>query len=293
MKKWIVAPLAVLALAGCANMETQADQQGLRYSGGFLFAEAPAFMECQPPSSQSYGADAGDNTYVYPAGQRTFTFRSDPANPAVAAPGADSPSLTVSAPSPGGGQPIVMTVAGVVTFTPNFSNCDAFREFHEQIGRKVDAWTPEGWVKMIGTYIKDPTDRAVDNGALGFDWVQLSSDANAKARWEQTVASQLPEMIRTLSGAEKGKDYFTVNTVLLQRPDLPADVVAAIQRTEAARQEAQTADQVRIAAESFPGGLAAYQAFQAQQAINDAIRSGRVQVLPVPQGSPIIVNPGG
>lgn len=290
MKRIIIGlVLAIAALTGCANMETQADEQGLRYAGGFLFAEAPEFMECQAPSSQSYGADAGDATYVYPAGQRTFTFQSDPKDLNVPAPGADSPSLTVSAPSPGGGQPITMRVAGVVTFTPNFVDCEAFRRFHEQIGRKVDAWTPEGWVKLINTYIGVPTDRSVDNAALGFDWVQLSSDEASKVAWEQAVTQDLPKVISQLAGG----DYFRVDAVLLQRPDLPADVTAAIQRTEAARQEAQTADQVRIAAESFPGGIAAYQAFQAQQAVNDAIRNGKVQVLPVPQGSPIIVNPGG
>lgn len=276
-----VVAAAAVALTGCASMETQADEQGLRYAGGVIMAEAPEFMACQGPSQQTYGADGGDSTYVYPAGQRTLKFSVDP--------GSDAPPLTVSAPSPGGGQPITLTVSGVVTFTPNFSDCAIFQQFHEQIGRKFSAWTPEGWAQMIGTYIKDPTDRAADNAALGSNWVALSSDEAAKAAWEQAVAAALPSMIKTLSGG----DYFTINGVLLQRPELPPDVVAAIQRTEAARQEAQTANQVRQAAETFPGGIAAYQQFQQQQAINDAIRSGKVQVLPVPQGSPIIVNPGG
>ncbi len=183
----------------------------------------------------------------------------------------------------------MLTVSGIITFTPNFADCDAFRKFHESIGNKSQAYTPEGWRAMLMTYIHSSVDRTADNAALGFDWVQLSSDAAVKTQWEQAVAQALPAMIKQLAGGE----YFTVNGVLLQRPDLPPDVVAAIQRTEAARQEAQTADQVRRAAESFPGGIAGYQAFQAQQAINDAIRSGNVKVLPVPQGSPIIVNPGG
>jgi hypothetical protein len=272
--------LALVALTGCSSMETQADEQGIRYEGSVIFAQAPTFKECQAPSLQSFG-DPGDGTYIYPAGQRTLKFSDDP--------GSDAPPITVSAPSPGGGQPITLTVSGVVTFTPNFGDCATFQRFHEQIGRKFTAWTPEGWAQMIGTYIKDPTDRAADNAALGSNWVALASDESAKAAWERAVAEALPAMIKTLSGG----DYFTINGVLLQRPELPGDVVAAIQRTEAARQEAQTAEQVRRAAETFPGGIAAYQAFQQQQAINDAIRSGNVKVLPVPQGSPIIVSPGG
>lgn len=269
-----------LTLAGCSSMETQADEQGIRYEGGVVFAQAPEFKSCQSPAQQSYG-DPGDGTYIYPAGQRTLKFSNDP--------GSDSPPLTVSAPSPGGGQPIVLGVSGVVTFTPNFGDCETFRQFHETIGRKFQAYTPDGWANMIRTYIKDPADRAADNAALGFDWVNLASNADAKAQWERAVAEALPGMIEQLAGG----NYFTINGVLLQRPELPPDVTAAIQRTEAARQEAQTAEQVRRAAETFPGGVAAYQAFQQQQAINDAIRSGNVKVLPVPQGSPIIVNPGG
>lgn len=279
MKKIIIALGLILALAGCSSMETQADEQGIRYEGGVLFPQAPEFKSCQSPSQQSFG-DPGDGTYIYPAGQRTLKFSADG--------GSDAPPITVSAPSPGGGQPIVLTVSGVVTFTPNFGDCEAFRQFHETIGRKFAAYTPEGWARMIGTYIKDPTDRAADNEALRFDWVTLASNADAKAQWERAVADALPGMIAQLAGG----NYFTINGVLLQRPELPADVTAAIQRTEAARQEAQTADQVRRAAESFPGGVAAYQQFQQQQAINDAIRGGKVPVLPVPQGSPIIVNGG-
>lgn len=33
-------------------------------------------------------------------------------------------------------------------------------------------------------------------------------------------------------------------------------------------------------------------AYQQQQAINEAIKSGKVQVIPIPQGSPVIVSPG-
>lgn len=292
MKKTIGVVALVVALAGCSNMETQADEQGIRYEGGVLFAQAPEFKECQAPAKQTYG-DAGDGTYIYPAGQRTFKFSNDP--------GSDAPPLTVSAPAPGGGQPISMSVSGLVTFTANLADCEAFRKFHEQIGRKYEAWTPEGWAKMIGVYVKDPTDRAADNEALRFDWVQLSSNADAKAGWEQAVAKAIqgepakdgqaakPGLIEQLAGGP----YFQINSVLLQRPELPAEVSTAIAQTEAARQQAQTAEQVKAAAANFPGGVVAYQAYLQQQAVNDAIRSGQVKVLPIPQGSPIIVNPGG
>lgn len=287
---WLATAVTLpVLLAGCGSMETAPDEQGIRYSGGAIFPQAVTFKNCQGPGQQHYG-DPGDNTYAYPIGQRTLKFSTDQ--------GSDAPPITVSAPSPGGGQPIDLTVSGVITFTPLFDNCDTLRKFHESIGIKYQAWTPDGWAKMLGVYLKDPLDRAADNEALRYDWVALSSNADAKARWEQNVAQALqgtpaqdgqpakPGLTEQLAGGQ----FFRIDGVLLQRPDLPANVRDAIAQTEAARQQAQTAEQVKQAAQNFPGGIAAYQAYLQQQAVNDAIRSGNVKVIPVPQGSPVIVN---
>jgi hypothetical protein len=292
--------LLTVSLSACASIETAPDEVAIRYNGGAVMAEAETFANCVAPGSQEYGS-AGDHTeYVYPAGQRTLKFSNDP--------GSDAPPLKVSAPAPGGGQPITMDVSGLVTFTPNFQDCDALRKFHETIGRKYKAYLgsddaapqTDGWAKMIGVYIKDPTDRAADNAALADNWVQLTSNADAKGRWEKRVADELigvpdangvmqPGLVEKLAGGK----FFTINTVLLQRPDLPVDVQNAIAQSEAERQRAVTAEQFKAAAESFPGGAPAYQEFQRQLAVNKAIESGQVKIIPVPQGSPVIVGQGG
>lgn len=274
------AALALAGLTGCANLETQADVQAIRYSGGAIFPEAIEFKGCQGPSTQEFGAP-GDSTYTYPIGQRTFKFSADP--------GSDAPPLATSAPAPGGGQPIELTVSGTVFFTPKFTNCDALRKFHETIGLKYQAWidtTQSGWQQAIGVYIKDPTERTVDNESLKFDWIRLSSDGASKAAWEKAVTEQLPKLIEQSGGGE----FFKIDYVILQKPDLPANVKSAIADTEAARQQAQTAEQFKGAAASFPGGPQAYQAFLKQQAINKAIETGQVKVIPIPEGSGVIVN---
>jgi len=275
----MLASVGVVFLSACGSATTEPDQVGVRYEGSVFFPQDPSFKSCQVPGVQEFG-DPGDNVYPYPVGQRTFKFSNDV--------GSEVPPLTASSPSPGGGQPIEMGVSGTVTFTPNFANCDVLRSFHETIGIKYQAWTADGWNKMLSVYIKDVVDRAIDNEALKFDWVQLTSNAQAKADWETEVATQLPALI----ARQAGGDFFIVNSVLLQRPDLPANIKSAIADTEAARQQAQTAEQFKQAASSFPGGPAAYQAFQQQQAINKAIENGSVKVIPVPQGSPVIVQPG-
>lgn len=60
---------------------------------------------------------------------------------------------------------------------------------------------------------------------------------------------------------------------------------------EAASLAAQAAEVDKQAAAQFPGGVAGYQAYRQQQAINEAIKSGKVQILPVPQGTSVIVQP--
>lgn len=279
----LLAIVVVLGLSACGSMTVAPDEQGIRYSGGAVFPQAEEFKECQRSGSQAYGAPGDKTEYVYPSGQRTLKFSNDP--------GSDAPPLTVSAPAPGGGQPITMSVSGLVTFTTNFGDCETFKRFHETIGRKYAAYTPEGWARMIGVYVKDPTDRAADNAALAANWVELTSNADAKARWERGVADELvgvngqPGLVERLAGGP----FFTINTVLLQRPELPGEVQAAIAQSEAERQRAVTAEQFKAAAESFPGGAPAYQEFQRQLAINKAIETGQVKIIPVPQGSPVIV----
>jgi hypothetical protein len=285
-------------------MVTEADQVGIRYEGGALFQQAPTWKECQGRTQQHYG-DAGDGTYVYFAGQRTAKFSDNPADRP------DFPALRVSAPSPGGGQPIEMIVPATVFFTPNFDDCNTLRQFHERIGRKYEAWSggggraddpAAGWKAMMGVYIKDPTDLAADRSALGYDWVRLSSNEADKQAWEKAIAAAIQGtpadpaqgkpaqmgLIEQIAGA----GIFKIDNVIVQRPDLPQNIKDAISNSEAERQRAVTAEQFKAAAASFPGGATAYQEFQRQAAINKAIESGQVKIIPVPQGSPIIVQPG-
>jgi hypothetical protein len=51
----------------------------------------------------------------------------------------------------------------------------------------------------------------------------------------------------------------------------------------------QQADQAQKLAAGFPGGINGYLDYQQKQAVNKAIADGRVQVLPIPFGSSVIV----
>ena len=270
---------ATLALAGCSAADTAPDEVAVRYEGGTF--DAQTFKRCHGPSVLEYGSP-GDRVFTYPVGQRTFKFSLDP--------GSDSPPLTVTAKGS-----VELVVSGLITFESNFADCATLRQFHEKIGRKYEAWTPEGWARMLGVYIKDPTDRAIDNAGLGFEWPQLYGNQESKAAWEAAAITAIqgtpesPGLVEQLAGGE----FFTIKSIILQKPEVPQALKDALADAERAKIAAEAAETDKLAAANFPGGITAYLAYKQQEAVNKAIAEGKVEVVPIPQGSPVIVAPGG
>lgn len=281
VKRLLLLLMAVLALAGCSLAQTTPDEVSIRYSGGALFAEAEVFKKCYGPGESEHG-EAGDKVYTYPAGQRTFKFSTDP--------GSDSPPFSVTA---AGG--ITLSVSGTITFTPQFQDCATLQQFHERIGRKYAAYLrgeddastqvvegAEGWTEMLLTYVKDPAERAIDNDSLGYDAFALSTDPATKGKWEQAALADIPKVMATQSGGE----FFKIDSVILQAPQLPQQMIDGQIAKQTAQQQA---DAAAIAATASKACDATCQAYQQSQVLNKAIADGKVQVIPIPQGSPVQV----
>jgi hypothetical protein len=290
---WLAAGLiATIGLTGCgAVAQTAPDEVALRYSGTDIALEAEKFVACYGPSDVDRGG-LGDKVYNYPAGQRTFKFSNDP--------GSDAPPLAITA--QGG---VTMSVSGVITFVPKFEDCDKLRTFHEQIGRKFGAYTRgeddyttavveslSGWTSMLNTYVKGPVDKAVDNAALPFTWDKLAGDPESKRLWEEAALAEIPKIMRQQQGLGPNDvtgEFFTVQSIVLQRPEIPPNLQAGIEQSERARLNAAAAEIDKQAAAGWPGGPEAYTSYQQSQAVNQAIRDGKVQVIPIPAGSPVQV----
>ena len=302
MRKIIIGALAAatVGLTGCSVADPDTSQLVLHYTGGPFSSQA--FANCTAPGTRSVDGP-GDFHFYYPAGQRTFTFRSAPENEAAPAPGADAPAIRVSTRNQ-----TELVVQGTITFTLNPS-CEPYtdstgrqwpggklQKFHDTIGRQHVAYAdtggvpqPAGWSSVLALYVGGPAERAMDNAGLAFEWQQLYSDAASKDAWTADVESRLPQLIAD----QAGDDLFLINNIQLDKPGVPAGLRAELENNQAAQLRNQTAQVDQQAASRFPGGLAAYQDYQRHQAINEAIKSGRVNPLIVPQGSPVIVNPGG
>ena len=288
----IAAALCAAGLTGCSVATPDTSQVAMHYSGGAFSSQA--FQDCVPPGVRALDGP-GDYHYFYPQGQRTFTFSDTP--------GADAPPIRVSTRNQ-----TELIVRGTVTFTLN-TDCreltdpdgrvwpgGMLQRFHDTIGRHKNAYAtdggetqPDGWRDVIGLYVGGPAEKAMDNAGLSYEWQDLYSNATTKATWERTVVEELPKLIL----AQVGAQHIIVNNVQVQKPDVPQALRAELDANQAAVLRQNTANTDKSAAESFPGGIQGYLAYQQQLAVNDAIKSGRVPILPIPQGSSVIVAPPG
>jgi hypothetical protein len=286
-----LAPLlaSTAILTGCSIANPTSSEVSLQYGSGMF--DSRKFVECETDRDVS---DVNDDHYYYPSGQRDFSFGDGE--------GMDSAALTSTTQD---SQEIKVT--GTVKFTLN-TDCTQFTDstgktwpggklqmFHELIAYKYDAaptdggeQMTEGWSALLRNYVGAALDRATDNEALKYPWQKLYTDAPSKAQWERDVLGQLPKVLTNLT---QDVDLITINSVLLQKPGIQPALMQGLTDKQAAELRSQAADVDKQAAANFPGGIPGYQAYQQQQAVNEAIKSGKVQVLPVPQGSPVIVSP--
>ncbi|SDR02047.1 SPFH domain-containing protein [Thermostaphylospora chromogena] len=277
-------------LSGCSRVSTEPDEVVLHYAGGTF--EAKKFERCINPSSGATLLGPGDTAYSYPYGQRTFDFSGSK----------DAESDPISVVSKDN---VEMKVAGSATFTLN-TDCKVLRQFHEKIGLKYNAYyegeTSEGWDRMLNFYFKQPLDRAMDAASQEFEWKKLYNDPAAKQQWEERVGELARQFIKETSGG----DYFCNpnyagtgpcgDVVLtIQKPEPPESLVNALAAEQAAKAEnaaqAQRNAKIRTELESIrdlakvlgPQGALLWQ----------AIQSGKVEVIPVPQDGSITIAPQG
>lgn len=280
--------LAAVTVAGCSVADTSPSQVALHYSNGPFSSRV--FQDCVDPGNLKYQG-VNDDHFYYPVGQRTLNFNRD---------GGDLPPLTITS---NDGQ--VMDVNAIVAFHLNTSCAPltersgrmwpggVLQKFHETIAAQDQAYATSGgsepgpgWDNALRKYVAAPIERGVSNEALGFGWLPLFTDPATKAKWEQQSVTEIPKLVL----AQTGEPYFIIDSILLQKPVPAGNLQAELGNNQAAHLRASTANTDKAAAADFPGGIQAYIDYQRQLAVNKAITDGKVSILPVPAGSPVIVN---
>lgn len=207
--------LAALALTGCSITTPEPDQVGISYDSGPL--SDTTFQGCIDPGVRDVSGPF-DTGYVYPAGQRSYEF-SD-------APNAEAKPLSVVSKDN-----TELTVPGVATFTLT-TDCKTLQRFHEQLGLKFRAFEDAGWLKLLGVYVRQPLDRALDAASKEFEWKRLYTGTDKQA-WEERVKQLIPQFIKE----QGGEGYFTGFSVTLQQPQPPQGVRDALASAQQAIEE--------------------------------------------------------
>lgn len=220
-------PVAALVLSSCGSASTQPDEAALIYDAGSF--SSTSFQECVEPGNRAYYGP-GDQSYAYPAGQRTYAFTGDE--------GAESGALNVTS-----SDQIQLAATGVLTFTLN-TDCDTLRAFHEQIGRKYEAYnvdgaTSPGWSEMLDIYLGQPLQRALQVAAQAYPWQGLYSDPQTRTDFENAVRDNLPDYV---SGQAETSDFFQDFGITLQRPTPPQQLIDQLRDQQIAAEQVNTVD---------------------------------------------------
>lgn len=280
LKRALATIAAVAMLTGCSSVSTNSDQQALSYDAGSF--SSTSFQNCVKPNARDWSGP-GDDGYVYPAGTRTYTF-DDPGDRAV---------VDIADKD---GQPL--TVAGILTFSLP-ADCDTLKEFHERIGLKYGA-SSDGvaqWGELLDDYLGQPLRSAMRDAASGYAWRDLYSNAEVRTEWEEKVKELLPRYVRDLAQG----DYFTGFTLLSQVPQPGGGLLGQIEEqntqverlnTIQAQAEAQAKEieQMRQLVDLL--GEEGYLRYRNQLQC-EANSVSCVPYLPLPEGSGVVVNPGG
>lgn len=293
----VVVAVGALTLTACSTVATSASEVALEYGGGAF--DSPSFVKCFNAGYKSTTEGASDTYRYYPIGQRDFSFGGDKGLDSAALSSMTKDSQQVEVP-------------GTIKFTMNLS-CKSFKDptgrewpggtaqyFHEIIGSKDfggkfvyneegSQGTPGGWSAFLREYMGFAVNDVLDDQTLTFTQAELNADADAKTRWQANVKKALP---RTLRQITNGVEIFRVTEVLLQRPGISPKIADALDEQRAAQIVADSSKIDSQAAATWPGGIQAYLEYKRQQALNEAIKDGKVKVVPMPYGSSVIIDGG-
>jgi hypothetical protein len=270
-----VMALAVI-VAGCTYDSTQSDEVACAYGGGPF--ESPQLKEELDPGSGRTFIGMMDDTYHYPTSQRTYDISPNEGE------GDEARADVIVAPS---SNDIRMEVGLIVRFK---LNTNIVCEFHEQIGRKYEAWKDSGWRNMLRETFRRPLERSIQETIRRHPGRDLYSDPNLLIEVEQTIGTGLKDNINRAMGAdyfcgpsfthgEDGCPEFEVTLVHMEPVDdsaLAAFEAEQIEvaRTAAATQAVLTAEQEALAIIELQDALSEG---GSAVALLEAVRSGQVE----------------
>jgi hypothetical protein len=281
IKKILVSAVVVtgvVLMSGCSGVSTEPDEVALHYKGGS--ASSAKFANCVAASDRNYDGP-GDTHYIYPDGQRTFSF--------TGASGSEQGPVNVTTKDSQ-----TLAVPGFVTFKLN-TDCDTLRKFHETVGKKYQAYKDgkegnQGWNDFLNDYLAVPLTKAMNQAALNTNWEELYSQEAKQTAFEKAVVAALPASVKKALGG----DYLTILEVSISKPTPSQGLLDQLAQKEQnrlanlAQEEKNKTQNTKYL--GFKQCLAAGISEQTCLTLNLA-ESGKVTIWPIPAGQGVVVNP--
>ena len=291
--------LLALLLAGCGMVSTDPEATTLRYGGG-IRESTNEFKGTVAPGTTNMitsGTGMGDNYFPYPNTQRSWIAASTKAGDGFKqANGADRAAYECVTQDD-----VRMLVDTALYFELN-SNEGVLRQFHERIGRKQrpGAWTTDGWEGwLLPTYFDTPLERIVVETCGNYESDDLRGNSETRRSFATNLTSRVSREIARIVGG----DYFCgvgegcpdIN-VEVGRPELVNQriVEAEEQKQIAANNaEAQLARNTEIE-NALKAKRQEVELYGAENyVLLEAIKSGQVQFMQLPEGGTVAVPAGG
>jgi hypothetical protein len=273
----LIALLVMTTGGACGRAGSETNEIGLIYSGGI--SEDKKFKGILDPGSTWNSVGWGSKVYKYRTDQRSF----------IAAPEGkvrDIPPVQVVT-----ADDIRMLVEFQLYFKLNRS-VPVLRRFHDNLGKKTDAWTKDGWSQMLNEYFAPQIERALEAVALKHNWRDLYASEEARIAFQNEIIPRVKANLREVVGA--GADYFCGPsyeggksecgsfTFTVGKPE-PANkaIIEAIEaeQTNAAKLQAQEIENQRTAKELEAERTLVALYGPEGALLREAIRSGKVQQI--------------
>lgn len=242
-----------LALSGCATVSDNPDDVGLYYLMGS--SDGNKFDACIDPGATG-DAEWNNKVVWIPTNLRSWNIAHDSGD-------SNQPTVVSTKPEPGQPSGVQVTVWSNTSFYLN-TFCDAkggvLKDWWEKIGRRYQADTPEGWVKMLNATLVPSLNKATQDVVRSYGSDELVGNiGGVRAEAQAKISLAFTAELKRLTGG----DYFCgpkFNRLTGECPQIEmivVDVDFADEGIQQARNEKQKAVELAAAKLATAQGEAA------------------------------------